>query len=67
MKFSLQLSEETKVCSMPPVNALVVLMMPQERITRVIDVSRIAIHYGYLPLIIYLGYTRSNPRPSLIR
>jgi hypothetical protein len=22
---------------------------------------------GYLPLIIYLGYTRSNPRPSLIR
>jgi len=31
------------------------------------DFSRIAIHYGYLPLIIYLGYTRSNPRPSLIR
>jgi len=67
MKFSLQLSEETKVCSMPPSNALVELIMPQERITRVIDVSRIAIHYGYLPLIIYLGYTRSNPRPSLIR
>lgn len=22
---------------------------------------------GYLPLIIYLGYTKSNPRPSLIR
>ena len=22
---------------------------------------------GYLPLIVYLGYTRSNPRPSLIR
>ncbi|KJX99487.1 hypothetical protein TI39_contig355g00009 [Zymoseptoria brevis] len=29
--------------------------------------SRVAIHYGYLPLIIYLGYTKSNPRPSLIR
>ncbi|KAF2206832.1 hypothetical protein CERZMDRAFT_52321, partial [Cercospora zeae-maydis SCOH1-5] len=39
----------------------------QERIARVIDLSRVAIHYGYLPLIIYLGYTRSNPRPTLIR
>ncbi|EMF11965.1 Tom7-domain-containing protein [Sphaerulina musiva SO2202] len=39
----------------------------KERIARVIDLSRVAIHYGYLPLIIYLGYTRSNPRPSLIR
>ncbi|EME82310.1 uncharacterized protein MYCFIDRAFT_52659 [Pseudocercospora fijiensis CIRAD86] len=39
----------------------------KERLARVIDFSRIAVHYGYLPLIIYLGYTRSNPRPSLIR
>lgn len=39
----------------------------QERITRIIDVSRVAIHYGYLPLILYLGYSRSEPRPSLIR
>ncbi|KAF2841720.1 Tom7-domain-containing protein [Patellaria atrata CBS 101060] len=39
----------------------------KERIARIIDVSRIAIHYGYLPLILYLGYTRSEPRPSLIR
>ncbi|KAI8657560.1 Hypothetical protein NCS54_01144000 [Fusarium falciforme] len=22
---------------------------------------------GYLPLILYLGYTRSEPRPSVIR
>jgi import receptor subunit TOM7 len=28
---------------------------------------QVAIHYGYLPLIIYLGYTQSNPRPTLIR
>ncbi|KAI5208631.1 hypothetical protein E4T39_01390 [Aureobasidium subglaciale] len=82
----MQLSEETK-----------------ERISRVIDISRVAVHYllptthlslattanagtdmnyldsrkgtcadrpsysGYLPLIIYLGYTRSVPRPSLIK
>ncbi|KHO01538.1 Mitochondrial carrier domain protein [Metarhizium album ARSEF 1941] len=48
------LSEESKV------------RMP-ERIAKVIDVSRVAIHYGYLPLILYLGYTRSDPRPSIIR
>ncbi|MCJ1385917.1 hypothetical protein MMC17_009041 [Xylographa soralifera] len=30
----------------------------KERIAKVIDISRIAIHYGYLPLIIYLGEKR---------
>ncbi|KND93438.1 Mitochondrial FAD carrier protein FLX1 [Tolypocladium ophioglossoides CBS 100239] len=39
----------------------------KERIAKLIDVSRVAIHYGYLPLILYLGYTRSDPRPSIIR
>ncbi|PLB49531.1 Tom7-domain-containing protein [Aspergillus steynii IBT 23096] len=38
-----------------------------ERISKVIDVSRVAIHYGYLPLIVYLGYTYSEPRPSLFK
>ncbi|PQE13902.1 Mitochondrial folate carrier protein [Rutstroemia sp. NJR-2017a BBW] len=63
----MQLSEESK-----------------ERIGKIIDYSRVAIHYGYLPLILYLGmvaglhvghkemliiagYTRSEPRPSVIR
>ncbi|KAF2128412.1 Tom7-domain-containing protein [Dothidotthia symphoricarpi CBS 119687] len=39
----------------------------KERIARIIDVSRVAIHYGYLPLILYLGYSQSYPKPSLIR
>ncbi|KAH8600798.1 TOM7 family-domain-containing protein [Bisporella sp. PMI_857] len=39
----------------------------KERIGKLIDLSRVAVHYGYLPLIVYLGYTRSEPRPSLIR
>ncbi|KAK3944144.1 TOM7 family-domain-containing protein [Diplogelasinospora grovesii] len=39
----------------------------KERIGKIIEVSRIAIHYGWLPLIVYLGYTRSDPRPSIIR
>lgn len=29
----------------------------QERIGKIIDVSRVVIHYGYLPLILYLGTT----------
>ncbi|KAF8416508.1 TOM7 family-domain-containing protein [Tirmania nivea] len=39
----------------------------KERISRLIDVGRIAVHYGYIPLILYLGYTRSTPKPALIR
>ncbi|GAB1315012.1 hypothetical protein VTK56DRAFT_1097 [Thermocarpiscus australiensis] len=39
----------------------------KERIGKIIEISRVAIHYGYLPLILYLGYTRSEPRPSIIR
>ncbi|KAF8475560.1 TOM7 family-domain-containing protein [Kalaharituber pfeilii] len=39
----------------------------KERISRLIDVGRVAVHYGYIPLILYLGYTRSNPKPALIR
>ncbi|OQO03525.1 hypothetical protein B0A48_09403 [Cryoendolithus antarcticus] len=39
----------------------------KERIATLIDYSRMGVHYGYLPLILWLGYTRSNPRPSLIR
>ncbi|KAK0636228.1 TOM7 family-domain-containing protein [Bombardia bombarda] len=38
----------------------------KERIGRIIEISRVAIHYGYLPLVLYLGYTRSEPRPQLI-
>jgi import receptor subunit TOM7 len=44
-----------------------VLTYLQERIARIIDVSRVAIHYGYLPLILYLGYSNSEPKPTLIR
>uniref|UniRef100_A0A0B7K9F3 Uncharacterized protein n=1 Tax=Bionectria ochroleuca TaxID=29856 RepID=A0A0B7K9F3_BIOOC len=71
---------------------MTLIFEPQERIVKLIDISRVAIHYGYLPLILYLGalltirsnlfnsaikdtkktndlagYTRSNPRPSVIR
>ncbi len=26
-----------------------------------------AVHYGYLPLILWIGYTRTTPKPDLIR
>ncbi|KAH6686272.1 TOM7 family protein [Plectosphaerella plurivora] len=39
----------------------------KERIGKIIDISRVALHYGYLPLVLYLGYTRSEPRPSILR
>ncbi|RAL60917.1 hypothetical protein DID88_010242 [Monilinia fructigena] len=29
--------------------------------------SSLTIPVGYLPLILYLGYTRSEPRPSIVR
>ncbi|EXJ79637.1 hypothetical protein A1O3_07916 [Capronia epimyces CBS 606.96] len=39
----------------------------KERISKIIDITREVVHYGYLPLILYLGYTRSEPKPALIR
>ncbi|ORX92295.1 TOM7 family-domain-containing protein [Clohesyomyces aquaticus] len=61
------LSEESKVPGSAYPASIDMLTPSQERIARVIDVSRVAIHYGYLPLILYLGYSRSEPKPSLIR
>ena len=26
-----------------------------------------AVHYGYLPFILYVGYARTMPKPALIR
>ncbi|KAI0977441.1 TOM7 family-domain-containing protein [Xylaria arbuscula] len=31
----------------------------KERIGKIIEVSKIAMHYGYLPLILYLGTIRA--------
>ncbi|KAK3995066.1 mitochondrial FAD carrier protein FLX1 [Cladorrhinum sp. PSN332] len=33
----------------------------KERIGKIIEISRVAIHYGYLPLILYLGATLGLP------
>ncbi|KAF3356444.1 hypothetical protein VdG1_03724 [Verticillium dahliae VDG1] len=33
----------------------------KERIGKIIEVSRVALHYGYLPLILYLGMDAQGP------
>ncbi|KAF5388346.1 hypothetical protein D9615_000632 [Tricholomella constricta] len=39
----------------------------KERIAKVVEIGRNVLHYGWIPLIIYVGFTRSNPQPSLIK
>ncbi|RPD66932.1 Tom7-domain-containing protein [Lentinus tigrinus ALCF2SS1-7] len=39
----------------------------KERIIKAVDLARTVVHYGWIPFIIYVGYTRSNPQPSLIK
>ena len=51
---------------MPPPE-LVIDLDDQERISKILDITREVVHYGYLPLILYLGFTRSEPKPSLIK
>ncbi|QRW16354.1 TOM7-domain-containing protein [Rhizoctonia solani] len=39
----------------------------KELILKTIDLGRTVLHYGWIPFIIYVGYTRSSPQPSLIK
>ncbi|KZT24577.1 hypothetical protein NEOLEDRAFT_1179252 [Neolentinus lepideus HHB14362 ss-1] len=39
----------------------------KESLIKVVEVGRTILHYGWIPLIIYVGYTRSTPQPSLIK
>ncbi|KAI8589278.1 hypothetical protein BDZ88DRAFT_418955 [Geranomyces variabilis] len=38
-----------------------------ERIMKCLEWGRKAVHIGFIPFILYLGFTRSSPRPSLLR
>jgi hypothetical protein len=50
-----QLSEETKVYNTSLHIEEIWLLMLQERIGRVIDMGKVAIHYGWIPMILYIG------------
>ncbi|KAJ1975140.1 hypothetical protein H4R34_004448 [Dimargaris verticillata] len=39
----------------------------KEIIVRATAITRRILHYGLIPLIIYLGFTRTNPRPAFIK
>ncbi|KAK9759819.1 hypothetical protein K7432_016774 [Basidiobolus ranarum] len=39
----------------------------KELILRATDITKRIVHIGFIPFIIYLGFTRSTPKPSLIR
>ncbi|KAI7882077.1 mitochondrial import translocase, subunit Tom7 [Lichtheimia hyalospora FSU 10163] len=39
----------------------------KESIWKVIDFSKQVLHWGFIPVVIYLGMTRSNPKPSLLK
>ncbi|CAJ0751684.1 9469_t:CDS:2, partial [Entrophospora sp. SA101] len=38
-----------------------------EKIVKILDITKTIFHWSFIPFILYLGFTRSNPRPSLIR
>ncbi|TPX72294.1 hypothetical protein SpCBS45565_g00647 [Spizellomyces sp. 'palustris'] len=39
----------------------------RERIMKLFDWGKKAVHIGFIPFILYLGFTRSVPRPNLLR
>ncbi|KAG7447574.1 uncharacterized protein BT62DRAFT_1004331 [Guyanagaster necrorhizus] len=39
----------------------------KETIAKVVELGRVVLHYGWIPLIIHVGFSRSNPQPSLIK
>ncbi|PWN25977.1 hypothetical protein BDZ90DRAFT_254611 [Jaminaea rosea] len=39
----------------------------RERINRIIAIGHNVVHYGWVPFVLYVGYTRSSPQPSLIK
>ncbi|KJA29793.1 hypothetical protein HYPSUDRAFT_174666 [Hypholoma sublateritium FD-334 SS-4] len=39
----------------------------KERINKAVEIGRTILHYGWIPLIIYVGFTRSNPKPELFK
>lgn len=40
----------------------------KERVARVADAARTAVHYGWIPFVLYLGWTSTAPqhRPNLL-
>ncbi|KAK6461011.1 TOM7 family-domain-containing protein [Scheffersomyces coipomensis] len=37
----------------------------KERIAKVLDYSKVIAHYGFIPFVLYLGWSSSSNKPSL--
>ncbi|XP_004349015.2 hypothetical protein CAOG_02265 [Capsaspora owczarzaki ATCC 30864] len=38
----------------------------KDKLRKATDVAKTVVHWGFLPLVIYLGMTTGEPRPSLL-
>ncbi|CAG8435311.1 5547_t:CDS:2 [Diversispora eburnea] len=38
----------------------------KEKIIKALEIAKTIVHWGFIPAILYLGFTRSHPKPSLI-
>lgn len=39
----------------------------KERIAKVIETGRVVLQYGWIPFVVYVGWSQSSSRPSLIK
>lgn len=39
----------------------------RETLVKAVDVGKTVLHYGWVPFVLYVGFTRSSPQPSLIK
>ncbi|KAM0792702.1 hypothetical protein ACM66B_002482 [Microbotryomycetes sp. NB124-2] len=39
----------------------------KELIARSIEFGKSVVHYGWVPLILFVGWSSSNPKPNLIK
>ncbi|ORY80674.1 hypothetical protein BCR35DRAFT_331742 [Leucosporidium creatinivorum] len=39
----------------------------KELIARGIELGKTVVHYGWVPLILFIGWNSSNPKPNLIK
>ncbi|KAI3406459.1 TOM7 [Candida oxycetoniae] len=38
----------------------------KERIVRLLDYSKTIAHYGFIPLVLYLGWSATSSKPSIL-
>ncbi|KAJ9477042.1 Mitochondrial import receptor subunit TOM7 [Pseudozyma hubeiensis] len=60
-------SSQLEVTSIPHTFKMVFSEDTKERIVKAVDVSKTLLHYGWVPFVLYIGFTRSTPQPSLIK